>query len=130
MRRREFVKIAATAIALPIAAHAQQRADVPQLCVLAADSLSSPWATRYAGFIKGLGDLGYVQGHNISINFLNFDAAKFQAMVAAGTPPDIWRTQAPLVPQWAKRGESDQNQQRRAAQDACGPIVAQRHEEI
>jgi len=42
---------------------------------------------------------------NISINFLNFDAAKFQAMVAAGTPPDIWRTQAPLVPQWAKRGE-------------------------
>src|ERR1044071_6417039 len=42
---------------------------------------------------------------NISINFLSFDAAKFQAMVAAGTPPDIWRTQAPLVPQWAKRGE-------------------------
>src|SRR5919201_2632499 len=42
---------------------------------------------------------------NISINFLNFDAAKFQAMMAAGTPPDLWRTQAPLVPQWAKRGQ-------------------------
>jgi ABC-type glycerol-3-phosphate transport system substrate-binding protein len=42
---------------------------------------------------------------NIKINFLNFDPAKFQAMMAAGTPPDIWRTQAPLVPQWAKRGQ-------------------------
>jgi ABC-type glycerol-3-phosphate transport system substrate-binding protein len=42
---------------------------------------------------------------NISINFMNFDAAKFQALMAAGTPPDLWRTQAPLVPQWAKRGE-------------------------
>jgi multiple sugar transport system substrate-binding protein len=42
---------------------------------------------------------------NININFLNFDAAKFQAMMAAGTPPDLWRTQAPLVPQWAKRGQ-------------------------
>jgi multiple sugar transport system substrate-binding protein len=42
---------------------------------------------------------------NIKINFLNFDAAKFQATMAAGTPPDLWRTQAPLVPQWAKRGQ-------------------------
>src|SRR6266536_604849 len=42
---------------------------------------------------------------NIKINFLNFDAAKFQAMTAAGAPPDLWRTQAPLVPRWAKRGQ-------------------------
>jgi ABC-type glycerol-3-phosphate transport system substrate-binding protein len=42
---------------------------------------------------------------NISINFLAFDAAKFQAMMAAGTPPDLWRTQGPLVAQWAKRGQ-------------------------
>ncbi len=26
-------------------------------------------------------------------------------MMAAGQPPDIWRTQAPLIPQWAKRGQ-------------------------
>ena len=83
MRRREFVKIAATAIALPIAARAQQR-DVAQLCVLAADSLSSPWATRYAGFIKGLRDLGYVEGHNIGINFLSADGKyeRFPALAA------------------------------------------------
>jgi multiple sugar transport system substrate-binding protein len=42
---------------------------------------------------------------NISIELLVPDAAKFQAMMAAGQPPDIWRTQAPLVPQWAKRGQ-------------------------
>jgi multiple sugar transport system substrate-binding protein len=42
---------------------------------------------------------------NIKIELLNVDAGKFQAMMAAGQPPDIWRTQAPLVPQWAKRGQ-------------------------
>jgi multiple sugar transport system substrate-binding protein len=42
---------------------------------------------------------------NVKIELLNVDAAKFQAMMAAGQPPDIWRTQAPLVPQWAKRGQ-------------------------
>jgi multiple sugar transport system substrate-binding protein len=42
---------------------------------------------------------------NITIELLQPDAAKFQAMMAAGQPPDIWRTQAPLVPQWAKRGQ-------------------------
>jgi multiple sugar transport system substrate-binding protein len=42
---------------------------------------------------------------NISIELLDVDAAKFQAMMAAGQPPDIWRTQAPLIPQWAKRGQ-------------------------
>jgi multiple sugar transport system substrate-binding protein len=42
---------------------------------------------------------------NITIELLEPDAARFQAMMAAGQPPDIWRTQAPLVPQWAKRGQ-------------------------
>lgn len=42
---------------------------------------------------------------NITIELLEVDAAKFQALMAAGQPPDIWRTQAPLVPQWAARGQ-------------------------
>src|SRR5919197_5905172 len=42
---------------------------------------------------------------NIAIELLTPDAARFQAMMAAGQPPDIWRTQAPLVPQWAARGQ-------------------------
>ncbi len=61
---------------------------------------------------KGAGSLGtpsikdFEDTHpNISIEHLDVDPAKFQAMMAAGQPPDIWRTQAPLVPQWAKRGQ-------------------------
>jgi multiple sugar transport system substrate-binding protein len=42
---------------------------------------------------------------NIKIELLDVDPARFQAMMAAGQPPDIWRTQAPLIPQWAKRGQ-------------------------
>lgn len=42
---------------------------------------------------------------NITIELLDVNAARFQAMMAAGQPPDIWRTQAPLVPQWASRGQ-------------------------
>jgi multiple sugar transport system substrate-binding protein len=45
-------------------------------------------------------------GHpNITIELLDVSASRFQAMMAAGQPPDIWRTQAPLVPQWASRGQ-------------------------
>jgi multiple sugar transport system substrate-binding protein len=42
---------------------------------------------------------------NISLEVLNWDSGRFQAMMAAGQPPDVWRTQAPLVPQWASRGQ-------------------------
>jgi multiple sugar transport system substrate-binding protein len=42
---------------------------------------------------------------NISIELLEVDNARFQAMMTAGKPPDIWRTQAPLIPQWASRGQ-------------------------
>jgi multiple sugar transport system substrate-binding protein len=42
---------------------------------------------------------------NITIELLDVDGARFQAMMSAGQPPDIWRTQGPLVPQWASRGQ-------------------------
>src|SRR4029078_243814 len=35
------------------------------------------------------------------------DGPRFQAMMAAGTPPDLFRVQAPLVPQFGKRGQSN-----------------------
>src|SRR5919108_893323 len=40
---------------------------------------------------------------NIKIELVDVDPAKFPAMMAAGQPLDILRTQAPLVPQWAAR---------------------------
>jgi multiple sugar transport system substrate-binding protein len=42
---------------------------------------------------------------NINIQWIVTDGPRFQAMLAAGTPPDLFRVQAPLVPQFAKRGQ-------------------------
>src|SRR4029079_6111795 len=39
---------------------------------------------------------------NINIQWIVTDGPRFQAMMAAGTPPDLFRVQAPLVPQFAK----------------------------
>jgi multiple sugar transport system substrate-binding protein len=53
------------------------------------------------------GDIDYFQQRNpnIQIQFIPTDLARFQAMMAAGTPPDIFRVQAPLVPQFVKRSQ-------------------------
>src|SRR5262245_12870620 len=73
MRRIGLAVVLALGLALgPFAAWAQQTG-VQRLCVLAADSLSSPWASRYNAFKQGLSDLGYVDGRNIAINFLSVD---------------------------------------------------------
>jgi hypothetical protein len=109
----------------PFAAQAQQ-IGVQRLCVLAADSLSSPWASRYNAFKQGLSDLGYVDGRNITINFLSVDGqyGRFPALAAecvrlrpdvivAYTTPGAWppsrqprqsrsswgRSRIPLVPE-------------------------------
>jgi multiple sugar transport system substrate-binding protein len=42
---------------------------------------------------------------NINIQWIVTDGPRFQAMMAAGTPPDLFRVQAPLVPQFAKRNQ-------------------------
>jgi len=70
-------------LAAPLVGEAQQ-AKIPRLCVLAADSLSSSWASRYDAFIRGLTDLGYVDGRNITINFLSVDGQyeRFPALAA------------------------------------------------
>jgi ABC-type uncharacterized transport system substrate-binding protein len=82
-RRRFLLTSLAGAVVQPLAAEAQQ-ARPPRLCVLAADSLSSPWARRYRGFIQGLHELGYVDGRNITIDFLSADGQydRFPALAA------------------------------------------------
>ena len=69
--RRTFLgALAGSLLALPLAAEAQ-KPRMPRLCVLAADSLSSQWASRYNAFIQGLNELGYVDGRSITIDFLS-----------------------------------------------------------
>ena len=70
MRRRDFVALlggtaAACSGAWPLA-RAQQSA-APVVGVLAAGSPSGYWAEMFAAFRQGLGDAGYSEGRNVTI---------------------------------------------------------------
>jgi putative ABC transport system substrate-binding protein len=68
MRRRDFIKaIAGSAALLPIAARAQR----PGLPVIGFMNGASPdtYARELAAFLKGLGEGGYVDGQNVTIEY-------------------------------------------------------------
>ena len=68
MRRRDFIKvIAGSAGAWPLAARAQQ----PTMPVVGFVNAASPqsYARPLAAFLKGLGETGYVEGHNVVIEY-------------------------------------------------------------
>jgi putative tryptophan/tyrosine transport system substrate-binding protein len=93
VNRRAFVTGLGAVLAAPLGAEAQPAGKVPRICVLAADSRSSPWARRYQGFLQGLRDLGYVEGRNIAIDFLSTDGQydRFPALAVecVGLKPDV-----------------------------------------
>jgi putative ABC transport system substrate-binding protein len=66
MRRRDFIKVAGSAAAWPLAAHAQQ-----QTPVIGFVSGGSPDTLGYLvnAFRQGLSDTGYVEGRNVAIEF-------------------------------------------------------------
>jgi putative ABC transport system substrate-binding protein len=65
MKRRDFITLlGGTAAAWPLAARAQQ-AGVP---VVGFFSTAAPEPGRAAAFVKGLGETGYVDGHNVAIS--------------------------------------------------------------
>ena len=67
MRRRELIKLLSSAAVWPLAARAQQAA-TPLIGVLSPASVAT--STRYIeAFRRGLRDLGYVEGRNISVEY-------------------------------------------------------------
>jgi ABC-type uncharacterized transport system substrate-binding protein len=67
VRRREFIASIAGAAALPLAARAQQKA-MPVIGVLSAGP-RGPFSPLMAAFLQGLGEAGYVEGQNVTIEY-------------------------------------------------------------
>ena len=77
MRRRAFIKaIAGSAAAWPFAAHAQQ--PTPVVGFVNAGSSDAPLA---AAFSKGLNETGYVERHNVTVEYHWLDG-KFDRLPA------------------------------------------------
>jgi putative ABC transport system substrate-binding protein len=67
MRRREFIGIVSGAVAWPLAARAQQPT-MPVIGFLNSGSADA-YADRIVAFREGLGQIGYIEGQNATIDF-------------------------------------------------------------
>jgi putative tryptophan/tyrosine transport system substrate-binding protein len=68
MRRREFITLLGGTVAVwPLAAGAQQGNKLPTIAVLG--DLASVWSPWTAAFVGRMGELGWVEGRNIAIEY-------------------------------------------------------------
>lgn len=118
MNRREFIALlSGAAVGWPVAAIAQQAAKVTRIGYLAANLAASPHLRE--AFLRGLRDLGYVEGRNVVIEYRDAEgkyerfaalatelvALKVDVIVVTSTPSAVAVKQAtstiPIVFTWA-----------------------------
>jgi putative ABC transport system substrate-binding protein len=68
MRRREFITFLGGAAAWPLEARAQQAVKLPTIGFLGIES-SSLWASRLSAFRQGLGETGFIEGRNVTVEY-------------------------------------------------------------
>jgi hypothetical protein len=81
MRRREFIAGLGSAVAWPMAARAQQ-----QMPVIGFVYLGSAAADYLAAFRKGLGETGYVEGQNVTVEYHGLDGQYDRLPALMGLP--------------------------------------------
>ena len=103
MRRREFIAFAGAAAALPFVASAQPKS-IPRLGVLLYSTQSDP---QMAAVLRGLSDLGYVEGRNILIEYRyaegRLDRIPILAGQLVGLQPNVILAIGGDVPPTAKK---------------------------
>ena len=95
MRRREFITRLGAAMALPLAAHAQQPKQIRRVAVLmniAADSPEAPG--RVGAFAQGLAERGWSIGGNVQVDYRWYasdaDASRKYAEELIALAPDVF----------------------------------------
>jgi ABC-type uncharacterized transport system substrate-binding protein len=70
MKRREFITLVGAAVGWPLAARAQQAAKLPTIGFLGSSSSAADNMSRNIEHLRrGLGDAGFVEGHNLVIEY-------------------------------------------------------------
>jgi putative tryptophan/tyrosine transport system substrate-binding protein len=94
LKRREVIALLGGATAWPVAARAQQGERIPRIGVLMAINADDPEAqARIAAFVRGLQQLGWTVGKNVSIDyrFAGIDPGTLRKYAAelVALPPDV-----------------------------------------
>src|SRR6266852_5765722 len=85
MERRTFISgLTLALIAAPLAVEAQLAGRTPRLCFLTFDP-GTPQSSRFDPFFQGLRDLGYLDGHTITIDYLSAGASQAVGFPALAT---------------------------------------------
>ena len=92
IKRRAFITLLGGAVAWPLAARAQQADKTPRIgYVRAGTPNNDPYREA---FVRGMGDLGYVEGRNIAYEFRHYgdDAESIPALIS-----DLLRAKVDII---------------------------------